>query len=113
MPAVRTTAQPPSHGLQYEDVARDTNRGHTVAAVAECFQLAKNAGFKVGELASKRCTGRDSRASVQAVSKQQLLPPRALAAVLPSWPALSCDGQGMRCTSLLGGLMGRCALECC
>lgn len=36
-------------GLQsiYEDVARDTNRGHTVAAVAECFQLAKNAGFKV------------------------------------------------------------------
>jgi elongator complex protein 3 len=36
-------------GLQstYEDVARDTNRGHTVAAVAECFQLAKDAGFKV------------------------------------------------------------------
>ncbi|GAB4818929.1 hypothetical protein N2152v2_005975 [Parachlorella kessleri] len=36
-------------GLQsiYEDVARDTNRGHTVAAVGECFQLAKNAGFKV------------------------------------------------------------------
>ena len=36
-------------GLQsiYEDVARDTNRGHTVAAVGECFHLAKNAGFKV------------------------------------------------------------------
>ena len=36
-------------GLQstYEDVARDTNRGHTVAAVGECFQLAKDAGFKV------------------------------------------------------------------
>ena len=36
-------------GLQsiYEDVARDTNRGHTVAAVGDCFHLAKNAGFKV------------------------------------------------------------------
>ncbi|CAL8463087.1 g2621 [Coccomyxa elongata] len=36
-------------GLQsiYEDVARDTNRGHTVAAVGECFRLAKDAGFKV------------------------------------------------------------------
>lgn len=31
----------------YEDVARDTNRGHTVAAVAETFRLAKDAGFKV------------------------------------------------------------------
>jgi hypothetical protein len=31
----------------YEDVARDTNRGHTVAAVADCFSLAKDAGFKV------------------------------------------------------------------
>ncbi|KAI8017061.1 Elongator complex protein 3 [Camellia lanceoleosa] len=31
----------------YEDVARDTNRGHTVAAVANCFCLAKDAGFKV------------------------------------------------------------------
>ena len=31
----------------YEDVARDTNRGHTVAAVKECFCLAKDAGFKV------------------------------------------------------------------
>lgn len=41
-------------GLQstYEDVARDTNRGHTVAAVGECFRLAKNAGFKVGLLSS-------------------------------------------------------------
>ncbi len=38
-------------GLQsiYEDVARDTNRGHTVAAVGECFRLAKDAGFKVGK----------------------------------------------------------------
>ena len=36
-------------GLQstYEDVARDTNRGHTVAAVGRCFRLAKDAGFKV------------------------------------------------------------------
>ena len=36
-------------GLQstYEDVARDTNRGHTVASVGGCFQLAKDAGFKV------------------------------------------------------------------
>jgi elongator complex protein 3 len=31
----------------YEDVARDTNRGHTVAAVAKTFCLAKDAGFKV------------------------------------------------------------------
>ena len=33
-------------GLQstYEDVARDTNRGHTVAAVGRCFALAKDAG---------------------------------------------------------------------
>ncbi|CAK7224557.1 Elongator subunit [Sporothrix bragantina] len=31
----------------YEDVARDTNRGHTVAAVAETFCLAKDAGYKV------------------------------------------------------------------
>ncbi|KAK8692998.1 hypothetical protein V6N13_070598 [Hibiscus sabdariffa] len=31
----------------YEDVARDTNRGHTVAAVADCFCLAKDAGFKL------------------------------------------------------------------
>ncbi|XP_063278987.1 elongator complex protein 3 [Prinia subflava] len=31
----------------YEDVARDTNRGHTVKAVCECFHLAKDAGFKV------------------------------------------------------------------
>lgn len=31
----------------YEDVARDTNRGHTVKAVCECFNLAKDAGFKV------------------------------------------------------------------
>ncbi|KAJ8487915.1 hypothetical protein ONZ51_g3911 [Trametes cubensis] len=31
----------------YEDVARDTNRGHTVRAVSEAFHLAKDAGFKV------------------------------------------------------------------
>lgn len=31
----------------YEDVARDTNRGHTVKAVAECFQIAKDCGFKI------------------------------------------------------------------
>lgn len=31
----------------YEDVARDTNRGHTVRAVCETFQLAKDCGFKV------------------------------------------------------------------
>ena len=39
-------------GLQstYEDVARDTNRGHTVASVGGCFQLAKDAGFKVRRL---------------------------------------------------------------
>ncbi|XP_071448961.1 elongator complex protein 3 [Hetaerina americana] len=31
----------------YEDVARDTNRGHTVRAVCESFSMAKDAGFKV------------------------------------------------------------------
>uniref|UniRef100_A0A8C4X5V3 Elongator acetyltransferase complex subunit 3 n=1 Tax=Erpetoichthys calabaricus TaxID=27687 RepID=A0A8C4X5V3_ERPCA len=31
----------------YEDVAKDTNRGHTVKAVCESFHLAKDAGFKV------------------------------------------------------------------
>ncbi|KAG5440201.1 hypothetical protein PCANB_001770 [Pneumocystis canis] len=31
----------------YEDVARDTNRGHTVKAVCETFCLAKDAGFKI------------------------------------------------------------------
>uniref|UniRef100_A0A8C1I7G6 Elongator complex protein 3 n=1 Tax=Cyprinus carpio TaxID=7962 RepID=A0A8C1I7G6_CYPCA len=31
----------------YEDVARDTNRGHTIRAVCESFHLAKDAGFKV------------------------------------------------------------------
>ena len=31
----------------YEDIARDTNRGHTVRAVCESFQLSKDAGFKV------------------------------------------------------------------
>jgi len=31
----------------YEDVARDTNRGHSVSSVCDCFVLAKDAGFKV------------------------------------------------------------------
>ena len=31
----------------FEDVPRDTNREHTVRAVSESFQLAKDAGFKV------------------------------------------------------------------
>ncbi|KAF2860940.1 ELP3 family histone acetyltransferase [Piedraia hortae CBS 480.64] len=31
----------------YEDVARDTNRGHTVTAVCDTFCMAKDAGFKV------------------------------------------------------------------
>ena len=31
----------------YEDVARDTNRGHTVKSVCETFQLSKDAGYKV------------------------------------------------------------------
>ncbi|XP_034945270.1 elongator complex protein 3 [Chelonus insularis] len=31
----------------FEDVARDTNRGHTVQAVCETFNLSKDAGFKV------------------------------------------------------------------
>ncbi len=31
----------------YEDVARDTNRGHTVKAVTESFHLSKDAGFKI------------------------------------------------------------------
>nr|XP_053640050.1 elongator complex protein 3-like [Cherax quadricarinatus] len=31
----------------YEDVARDTNRGHTVRAVSESFHYSKDAGFKV------------------------------------------------------------------
>lgn len=31
----------------HEDIARDTNRGHTVKAVCENFNLAKDAGFKV------------------------------------------------------------------
>jgi len=31
----------------YEDVARDTNRGHTVEAVCHAFRLAKDSGFKI------------------------------------------------------------------
>ncbi|XP_023170464.2 probable elongator complex protein 3 [Drosophila hydei] len=31
----------------YEDVARDTNRGHTVAAVCETFKMGKDAGYKI------------------------------------------------------------------
>lgn len=31
----------------YEDIARDTNRGHTVSAVCASFQLAKDSGYKI------------------------------------------------------------------
>ncbi|KAM0679839.1 Elongator subunit [Glugoides intestinalis] len=31
----------------YEDVAKDTNRGHTVASVCDCFSLAKDSGYKI------------------------------------------------------------------
>ncbi|KAI3659644.1 hypothetical protein MP638_004379 [Amoeboaphelidium occidentale] len=31
----------------YEDVARDTNRGHTVKAVCESFSLSKDSGYKI------------------------------------------------------------------
>lgn len=31
----------------YEDVARDTNRGHTVQSVCETFAVAKDAGYKI------------------------------------------------------------------
>lgn len=31
----------------YEDIARDTNRGHTVGSVKQCFRLAKDSGYKV------------------------------------------------------------------
>lgn len=31
----------------YEDVARDTNRGHTVKSVCETFAVAKDAGYKI------------------------------------------------------------------
>jgi len=31
----------------YEDIARDTNRGHTIASVKKCFQFSKDVGFKV------------------------------------------------------------------
>lgn len=31
----------------YEDIARDTNRGHSVQSVCDCFRLAKDSGFKV------------------------------------------------------------------
>ena len=30
----------------YEDVARDSNRGHSVEAVKKCFSYSKDAGFK-------------------------------------------------------------------
>lgn len=44
-----THLNPHQIGVQsvYEDVARDTNRGHTVRATCESFQMAKDAGFKV------------------------------------------------------------------
>jgi len=31
----------------YEDVARDTNRGHTIEAVKKTFVLAKDCAYKV------------------------------------------------------------------
>lgn len=31
----------------YEDIAKDTNRGHTVQAVKDCFELCKDSGYKV------------------------------------------------------------------
>ena len=31
----------------FEDVARDTNRGHTVESVINCFKMSKDAGYKV------------------------------------------------------------------
>ena len=31
----------------YEDVARDSNRGHTVESVKTCFKISKDAGFKM------------------------------------------------------------------
>lgn len=31
----------------YEDVARDSNRGHTIESVKKCFCLSKDAGYKV------------------------------------------------------------------
>ena len=31
----------------YEDVARDSNRGHTVESVVTCFKMSKDAGYKV------------------------------------------------------------------
>ncbi|KAI5149766.1 elongator complex protein 3 [Enteropsectra breve] len=31
----------------YEDVAKDTNRGHSVQSVCDCFALAKDAGYKI------------------------------------------------------------------
>lgn len=30
-----------------QDVARDTNRGHTVRAVSESFHMSKDAGYKI------------------------------------------------------------------
>ena len=32
---------------EFQDVARDTNRGHTVRAVSESFHMAKDAGYKI------------------------------------------------------------------
>ena len=47
--AYHTDARRLEVGVQsvYEDVARDTNRGHTVRAVTESFVLSKDAGFKI------------------------------------------------------------------
>ena len=33
--------------LMVQDVARDTNRGHTVRAVSESFHMSKDAGYKI------------------------------------------------------------------
>jgi elongator complex protein 3 len=33
--------------LTVQDVARDTNRGHTVRAVSESFHMSKDAGYKI------------------------------------------------------------------
>ena len=90
-------------GLQsiYEDVARDTNRGHTVAAVGDCFRLAKNAGFKASDYSvslSHRPRGivlsdviMSSRTSVE------LVRPEKLTKASDSFPLLLLIGQSFSC----------------
>ena len=73
-------------GLQstYEDVARDTNRGHTVAAVGECFQLAKDAGFKVRALGR---TGEGGGGGVTpSAGTHAVLPAQVIAHMMPDLP---------------------------